>query len=379
MNTTLRLNPDVDSYISIDDAPTTNFGSQSFLYVQANDDPVTTRTILRFPNPFHRTHVDIESVYLNLKQHNTSVPHAAFTLSCWCVESDPSNNMALIYSRINESQMTASIPRTGGSWDEEIAQITGGTTHPGLFLSTESPTPTNFTVNNTLGVNVDITRPVSLAVSRGFSHIVMMLTFADETSGVAYNTFFYSRESLNDPANRAGAEMPHLTVNYNVALNDNQFPINSDVGTPDSQATVIYSGLTSSVSQYQIKEVSSGTIFKVSTTGSRTYGNVLSVDGGRLVILLKPRTTYQYRVKYGGNTWTSWTTFKTRSFSYETPASITSHEVDISGSTVTVTNNAPDQVTLTRRGATVINTRQEFNGTVSNTPTSRGARIVNNG
>ncbi len=125
-------------------------------------------------------------------------------------------------------------------------------------------------------------------------------------------------------------------------------------GTPAGDATIIYSGLDSPIVEYHIVRVDDST-FSMKLRSDRSYGpNVVSISNNRLRVLLPFRANYKVRVKATGGSWSSFTSFRTRS--KQLPDLITdlftTERKTARGSTVSVTNQAVS-ITESQHGVTV--------------------------
>lgn len=190
-----------------------------------------------------------------------------------------------------------------------------------------------------------------------------------------------------------------------VEVKDN--PRVTNIGTPESNAVIIHSGLGAGVYvQYEIARrdgqpikgnhlnpkgrAEQTNIVLSSWANASDYHDVLSISSRALQITLPLRQKYKVRRRWRQNVtsiwgnWTSWVNFQTRDTTYTTPNSITQEDIaDDNNPTakgnkrIIVTNRSKSSVTRTARGATVINSDTGYNGTSSVTKTPGGARVVN--
>lgn len=178
-----------------------------------------------------------------------------------------------------------------------------------------------------------------------------------------------------------------------ITVTFNNKPLFSDIGKATTGATVINSGLSGGVVNYQIRrrdgqnqsKISSGVVnITISSATSTLPSNVVSVSTSSLVILLNSRQKYKVRVKRAEDSgWSAWFNFKTSDKNYGLPAAITDQEISDDTSpttkgnkTITVTNTSEQTVAYTTAGATVTNIKKQYNDISSITLTSRGATIV---
>ena len=178
-----------------------------------------------------------------------------------------------------------------------------------------------------------------------------------------------------------------ITVSYN------DKPVITDIGKATNGATVINSGLSGGVVQYQVRrrdgqdqpKISTGVAdITIASNEDSLPANVASVSRSQLVIHLPSRQRFKVRVKLASDsTWGSWFNFKTTDKNYGLAASITDQEISDDtnptakgAKTITVTNLAEQTVEYTSAGATVTNTKTQYNDVSSITYTSSGATIV---
>lgn len=171
-----------------------------------------------------------------------------------------------------------------------------------------------------------------------------------------------------------------MAVTVNVQSN----PTISNIGKSLSDATIISSGLTGTVT-YQVRKRDHSESFTIrSNTSVSNYPQVVSISAAQLKIILPGRQLYEARANNGG-AWTAWTQFKTRDKTFWTPLAGEQGQTNFdtnptvkTNKTITNTNVGKSTVTYTSGGATVTNSDKWYNGTTSITETPSGATIVNN-
>jgi hypothetical protein len=169
-------------------------------------------------------------------------------------------------------------------------------------------------------------------------------------------------------------------------------PSVSIAGTPEADATIIYSGHTTGTILYELEqlnnEINGEPVFSGSLSANSAWTlpveglpQLLTVSPESIKMILPFRTTFRVRVKKNSEAWSTWTEFKTREKSYARPGSINELSEEISytaaGASVTVTNTAKSTVELTAQGATVTNTDLGYTGTTSISYTAAGATVYN--
>ena len=91
------------------------------------------------------------------------------------------------------------------------------------------------------------------------------------------------------------------------------------VGTWEGKSIILNSGYTSGVVRYEIRRRDRQGRTLLITSGTEPSQMVLSATPSQLKIILESRTRYEFRVSQNGGEWSSWVTFKTKS--YKTPNS----------------------------------------------------------
>lgn len=173
----------------------------------------------------------------------------------------------------------------------------------------------------------------------------------------------------------------YITVN----VQDN--PKRDKVATAEADATIIESGLTDTVVEYQIRrrDRQGGVMVFTSNSDLTTSTQVVFIDNTQLKVILPFRQEFQVRVRAAEGTWSNWVNFKTRDKRYQSPDAITKLSDDGSlvntstagNATLNITNGAKATVVETAAGATVTNTDNGYNDTTSITYTAAGATVVN--
>jgi hypothetical protein len=158
------------------------------------------------------------------------------------------------------------------------------------------------------------------------------------------------------------------------------------VGVEGINSTLIYSGYTSGIVEYEIaRRDGQGTITVSSDADITNMPNIPALTNELIAIELPHRTEFQVRVRQNSSSWSSWLSFKTRDKRFQSPDAITqlvddSHTSDPTNKgnkTIVVHNYAKATVTPTASGATVVNTNTGYADTISVTETDQGATVVN--
>lgn len=162
-------------------------------------------------------------------------------------------------------------------------------------------------------------------------------------------------------------------------------PNRDNVAKTEADATIINSGLTDSVVEYEIRRRDRQETWTFTSNQDWTDSTqVVSISNTQLQIILPFRQELQVRVRPEAGSWTNWFNFKTRDKRYQSPDAITQLADDRSLTAATdgavtynVTNSAKATVTETDAGATVVNTDTGYNDTTSITYTDAGATVIN--
>ena len=168
-------------------------------------------------------------------------------------------------------------------------------------------------------------------------------------------------------------------------------PYIADVGENSSNAVIISSDQAAgAIVAYQIRRrdrtafngTTGGTVLTIDSSTS-TSQLVLAVSTATLTIVLPFRTDFEVRTNRAGGAWTSWVSFKTRDKTYALPDADTelrtTSAATTQGETVTVTNLGKATVQNTSAGATVTNSDQQDNDSISNNFATGGGNAAQPG
>lgn len=263
------------------------------------------------------------------------------------------------------------------------------TDEPGSTVTFEGPEVGTYTSpfeglvkNPTAGSLVAVfNRADAAARAANSPNFIIAVTVENENDSSGTNSFGIA---LSEHASIVHPLLYGTLLTPDVPADDQALPTVPSTGKLESIATILKPAVAADdVVTYQIRKPQDrgNVITLVTDQDIGDASNVLELSSTQLRIILPPRQKFQYRTKVRGQ-WSDWVTFKTRAHNYRTPSSVSSLDVEDAAAAargskrLVVTNNSNEQITNTRRGATVVNSQKEFNNIVSNTPTDRGATIV---